>query len=142
MNRSIDTSLASQPAARSRQRLWWSLALLWMLVIFGLSAQSNFDFISPHWQSDPLSMSAHFVEYGLLALLLWQALRHTPSTARRALAWAFVCTVLYAISDEFHQSFVPGRFADIRDVLVDAAGAAAALWLARRISFAQFRRVK
>ena len=113
-----------------------------MLVIFVLSAQSNFDFISPHWQSDPLSMSAHFTEYALLAVLFWQAFRHTPSTARHALVWAFVCTVLYAVSDEFHQSFVPGRFPDVRDVLVDAAGAAVALWLARRASFADSRSPK
>ncbi len=59
-----------------------------------------------------------------------------PLLARRAAPIAFVVAVLYAVSDEFHQSFVPGRYPDIRDILVDAAGVLAALlllrWWARR----------
>ena len=47
---------------------------------------------------------------------------------------AFLVAVLYGISDEFHQSFVPGRTPDVWDVACDAAGALAALalWAAWR----------
>ena len=38
---------------------------------------------------------------------------------------------LYAVTDEFHQSFVPGRYPDVRDVLVDTAGALVAVLLLR-----------
>jgi VanZ family protein len=46
---------------------------------------------------------------------------------------AFILTVLYAISDEWHQFYVPGRYSDVRDVMVDALGALAALLLAQRL---------
>jgi len=47
--------------------------------------------------------------------------------AGATLLGAFVITVLYGVSDEFHQSFVPGRTPDVADVAADAAGAALAL---------------
>ena len=47
-------------------------------------------------------------------------------TAKGALI-AMIITVGYAAFDEYHQSFVPGRFADVFDLLADAAGGAAAL---------------
>jgi VanZ family protein len=121
------------PAARRRPWLWWSLAALWMGAIFYFSAQTNFDFVPERWQVDPLSWAVHFAEYGVLALLLWQALRATPGLSRRATSLAFVLAVLYAISDEWHQFYVPGRYSDVRDVMVDALGVLAALWLAQRM---------
>jgi VanZ family protein len=48
---------------------------------------------------------------------------------RRALYVAATISLLYAITDEIHQSFVPGRDADPLDVLVDAVGIATALSL-------------
>ncbi len=104
-----------------------------MALIFVLSAQSSFDFVPRRWQVDPVSWAAHFSEYAVLALLLWQALRHTERFSPRATPLAFVLAALYAISDEWHQLYVPGRYSDGRDVLVDVAGALAALWLARKV---------
>lgn len=133
MNESIE-----HRAVRRRPWLWWSLAALWMAAIFYFSAQSNFDFVPERWQVDPVSWAVHFGEYAVLALLLWQALRATPRLSRRAASLAFLLTALYAISDEWHQYYVPGRYSDLRDVLVDVAGALAVLllaqWLQRRRS--------
>jgi VanZ family protein len=68
---------------------------------------------------------AHFTEYFVLAgLWAWALL---PALGLRALAVAFVVAVVYAISDEWHQSFVPRRDSDPVDVLVDGAGAATAV---------------
>ncbi len=120
-------------ASGRRPWLWWSLALAWMALIFVLSAQSSFDFVPTRWQVDPVSWTAHFGEYAVLALLFWQALRHTARFNPWAAPLAFVLALLYAISDEWHQFYVPGRYADGRDVLVDAAGALAALLLARKL---------
>lgn len=126
-----------------RPVFWWSLALGWMGLIFLFSAQSNFDFISEQWNSDPLSVAAHFSEYALLAALLAQALRHSRITATRAARLAFLLSVVYAGSDELHQAFVPGRHPDLRDVLVDALGALAGLcllhWLLRKQMLAKIR---
>jgi VanZ family protein len=102
-----------------------------MGMIYYFSAQSSFALLDYIWQPGLVSVSAHFAEYGVLAALLWLALGGTPVLARHAASLAFVVAVLYAISDEFHQSFVPGRYPDLRDVLVDAAGALAALLLLR-----------
>lgn len=64
--------------------------------------------------------------YALLALSYWRVLGFRPE--KRWLAWCFA--VLYAVTDEFHQSFVPGRFPSIWDVLIfDNLGALVALWL-------------
>ena len=111
---------------------WWLLALAWMGGIYFLSAQSNLVLPVEIWWSGALSWIAHFTEYAILASLLWLALRSSPSLARHATAIAFGLTALYALSDELHQSFVPGRMPDARDWLVDLAGAALAIWLLSR----------
>jgi VanZ family protein len=73
---------------------------------------------------------AHFVAYGLLALSFLRALHggFIPLEPVRAfLAIAF--TVVYGLTDEFHQSFVPGRDASGWDLLADALGAIVAVVL-------------
>jgi len=67
----------------------------------------------------------HAAAYGALALLWLRALRAAGAPAPAALAFAL--SVLYAVLDEWHQSFVPGRSGRLADVFIDAAGAAAAL---------------
>ena len=65
--------------------------------------------------------------YGLLAFAYWYGLRFEKRRGWLALLFA----VLYAVSDEFHQSFVPGRHPSWVDALViDGSGAAIALGLA------------
>jgi VanZ family protein len=117
----------------------WLAALAWMGLIYFFSAQSRFAILDRAWRPDLLAIAAHFIEYAVLAVLLWLALRGTVSLARFATPVAFVLAVLYAISDEWHQSFVPGRYPDLRDVLVDALGALVALWLIRKLSLAHLR---
>jgi VanZ family protein len=101
----------------------WLAAIGWMALIFAFSSQSQLP--SP---DDPLldlifKKSAHFAVFGILALLIWRAL--PPSRLAYVSAWAL--TALYAVSDEYHQSFVALRHPAARDVIIDACGAAAAL---------------
>ena len=75
---------------------------------------------------------AHLTEYAILAVLLWRALRHNMDKERRPWLWsqaaqALLLVILFAASDEFHQSFVPTREASVVDVLIDTAGAVLAL---------------
>jgi VanZ family protein len=83
--------------------------------------------------------TAHFAEYCFLALLLWRLVHFDSAFAScrsRDFLAALLLAALYAASDEFHQSFVPGRDASVRDVLLDTCGAGfglAALWAARRL---------
>ena len=69
---------------------------------------------------------AHFVEYLILSVLLFRALRRSsPRTRMSAAVTAIAIAGLYSIGDEFHQSFVPGRTAAASDCLLDVSGAAA-----------------
>ncbi len=74
----------------------------------------------------------HMAEFGLLCFLWWRALR-TALEGRRALAAAAAMAILYAASDELHQSFVEGRSGSPVDVLIDTVGVAlAAVLITRR----------
>jgi VanZ family protein len=77
---------------------------------------------------------AHFTEYAILAYLAARAFRTSP---RRALAnrWflaSLALVVVYALLDEYHQSFVPSRTASIYDSLIDVSGGLVTLFLLRR----------
>lgn len=97
-----------------------------MALIFYLSAQPSVGPELPWWTR----VVAHFTEYLALAMLWAWAL--APDLGRRALVAAGVISLLYAVSDEYHQGFVEGRDADPLDVLTDAAGIGAGIWLASR----------
>jgi VanZ family protein len=84
--------------------------------------------------------AAHVTEYAVLALLLWWSLRgpnpaRAPGWPKKIALWAWGGAVLFAISDEIHQSYVPGRQGAVMDVIIDSIGAAGglfALWLLGR----------
>ncbi len=99
-------------------------------MIFYLSSQS-LDFIGegpfPQWDK-----VAHATEYGLFCFLILRALGGTFSNILKltiAIS-AVLIAVAYGASDEFHQSFVPGRDSDIFDVMADGGGASlvSAIW--------------
>ncbi len=77
---------------------------------------------------------AHFLFYGLIATHL----QLSGYTGGRT--WlSFVLVVLFGVTDEFHQSFVPGRDASLFDLLSDAGGAALALLMLSKVPL--YRRV-
>ena len=71
---------------------------------------------------------AHFTEYAILGFLAARAFRSYP----RWFAISVALVVVYALIDEYHQSFVPSRTASIFDSLIDMAGGITALILVRR----------
>jgi VanZ family protein len=99
-----------------------------MAAIFYLSAQPS---VGPELPAFT-RVIAHFSEYALLAALWAWAL--APSLGRRAIAVAAAICVAFALSDEFHQSFVEGRDSDPLDVLADCLGIAFAVYLVSRLS--------
>ena len=106
-----------------------------MGLIFYLSAQQSAGPDLPAFTR----VIAHFTEYFLLAGLWIWAL--TPALGGRALVVGAGIAFLYAISDELHQSYVPGRDSDPIDVLVDTAGILTATYLmsARRAALRRRR---
>jgi VanZ family protein len=70
--------------------------------------------------------SAHFVEYLVLSVLLFRALRRSSPRSRLSAAGiAIAIAAVYAVGDEIHQAFVPGRTAAALDCVIDLTGAAA-----------------
>ncbi len=71
---------------------------------------------------------AHITEYFILGLLLFKAFRGTSQQEWRLkwAVWAVAVAAFYALTDEFHQSFVATRTASVTDVSIDAVGAAMA----------------
>lgn len=70
--------------------------------------------------------NAHFFAYLVLGVLVANCLRTTASinlTRTQLILLAVSICVLYAISDEVHQIFIPGRAGQIKDVFIDSAGA-------------------
>ncbi len=109
-------------------KLWLPVAL-WCGVIFYLSSISD---LSTGWglYDFVLRKIAHMVEYGILAFLVWRALLASNTfTETKVYALSFVFSVLYAVSDEIHQGFVPGRGPSVCDVLIDAIGVVFAVCL-------------
>lgn len=68
--------------------------------------------------------NAHFFAYLILGVLTFYALLQSGAKRVRGAFIAFSIAVLYAISDETHQLFIPGRSGEVRDVFIDSSGAA------------------
>lgn len=113
---------------RATKTMRWILVAVWAGVIFGMSSIPGSNVPG---RFGPL---AHFIEYTVLGGLVFYAL--LPEVRPSHAAWAaLVLSSAYAISDEFHQSFVPMRTPDPVDWLVDTAGATLAVsigWLLAR----------
>jgi len=112
------------PAARQPTAAWvrFAVPVGWMLAITLASHQPRLPAPDGLPGFDKL---AHFGAYGLLATLWVRALavRLAPTPAA-LIAW--LLAALFGISDEVHQSFVPGRSTEVADWLADASGAALA----------------
>ena len=139
---------------------YWLPLLIWMGVIFSASAdtqstQRSSRLIEPflRWLWPEVSpeqveavrwvvrKAAHLTEYAILAWLWWRAWRRPVRGDARPWSWriailALAAVVIYAATDEWHQSFVPNRTGAVRDVLIDTVGGVAGLgglwWLHRR----------
>ncbi len=105
-------------------------ALAWMTLIFGLSSMpgvvhpdNNQIYSLFVWLPPDLQNLLHVPVFAVLAWLWQRAFR--PNAAHPALmdALAVALTVTYGFLDEWHQAFVPGRYASLTDVLLDGTGA-------------------
>ena len=102
-----------------RARLWLP-PLTYMAIIFALSAQSN---PLPAVTARVWDKLLHLMEYGGLAFLLARALVGDGRSWRAALVGATLLASAYGATDEYHQSFVPGRDSSARDWSADSLGA-------------------
>lgn len=131
--------------------LSWLAVAAWMVVIFLFSAQTGndsgdtsgaivrwflgliypgFDAFGEVRQTEILEFwhtlirkGAHFTEYAVLAMLVANAIRPYPLPARSKRLLPVGVSALYAVTDEIHQYFVPGRACMAADVGIDTCGA-------------------
>lgn len=124
----------------------WSAVVGWMALIFYLShqpasASASLSFGVTDWLLSVIRVAlpswgleldqfhffvrkaAHFFAYFVLGVLSFHAFLKSGVHVRKSVIFAFLFSVLYAISDETHQLFVQGRAAQVLDVLIDSVGA-------------------
>ena len=118
----IDTE---QPKPKPESPSWWiALApLVVMAIIFYLSSRSELPDLDGG--RDLQNIAGHFTVYALLGASLTLLFRSMGWGVLRSLLFAVALSTLYGVTDEWHQSFVPNRNVDAKDVLVDFLGAVA-----------------
>jgi len=132
--------------------LSWLAILIWMVLIFNLSSQvaeqsnqlstgitevvlKTVEKFAPGAEFDTegfnriMRKNAHFFAYLILGLLVINALKRSGVRGYRYVFIALGLGVLYAISDEVDQLFVPGRGGQITDVIIDSAGVSVGIGL-------------
>ena len=124
---------------------YWLPVLIWLGLIFAgstdaLSAEQTSRFLVPflRWLDPQISLATiavihfalrklgHLTEYAIFAALLWRALRRgTHLQAKMSILFllAWLAAAIFAVFDEFHQSFVPSRTASPTDMMIDICGA-------------------
>ena len=124
---------------------YWLPPFIWLGVIFVgstevMSAEQTSRFLVPflRWLDPQISFATiaaihfalrklgHLTEYAIFAALLWRALRcGTCLQAKMSILFLLVwlAAAIFAVTDEFHQSFVPSRTASPIDIMIDICGA-------------------
>ena len=108
--------LSHQPASQSSEL---SGTFVEMLFIFMSFMPVSIDEEAVHFF---IRKSAHFSAYFILGILVLHTLKLFFTLRYSVILLAFIISLMYAITDEFHQTFIPGRSGELRDVLVDSAG--------------------
>lgn len=110
----------------------WAPVLVWALVIFLFSTLSVTPTTEIYWQDFVVKKTAHIIEYGIFATLLYRALRREEVEKLNAGLLAILVSVIYGASDEFHQGFTPGREPRFRDVVFDTIGAIGGVYVCKK----------
>ena len=105
-------------------------AIIVMVLIFIASATPGSELPRFGFWDIFVKKGGHMLGYALLTAAYFHALNNGRSITRFQLIVAVCLAILYAATDEWHQSFTPGRTSSIRDVCIDAVGGfiGLALW--------------
>lgn len=129
---------------RRKKRIGWFFVVVWMGVIFYLSHQPAtasgelsagitgmvlklFSIFPIQLPEETLHFFirklAHFSAYFILGVLLFYSLHIGQKRQMTHAFIALLLSIMYAVTDEVHQLFIPGRSGEVRDVLIDSMGA-------------------
>ncbi len=107
---------------------YWVPPLLYMALIFAISSMQQPPLPTPEFKWLSIDKLYHFIEFGILSVLLTIAFVNVPPKwLPEGWIWvvAALISILYGASDELHQMFVPGRFATYSDWISDVIGSIA-----------------
>ena len=121
----------STEAAKPARRWFWLLLVIWAGVLFWLSSSSGEGGLF-----GLLPAGSDKIAHGIAYLVLGAA----GSMATGSRSGGALLAVLFGISDEIHQSFVPGRSADLWDLVADSVGALLGAYLAPLLVWYPWRR--
>ena len=93
----------------------WVPAIIWMSLIFLFSTQESVQVSEEQILNFLFFKTLHVIEYGILFLLYVRATKNSLVS--------FFLTIIYEITDEIHQTFIPSREGRLRDVIIDTVGA-------------------
>jgi VanZ family protein len=108
-----------------RQIIFLVLAALWGMLIFYLSSQPDLASGFPPKYDFVLRKLAHMFVFGVLTYLIAGSLERDQ---RPYLLFVIIAALVYALIDEVHQSFIPGRYGTPRDILIDSIGVYFGVW--------------
>ena len=104
---------------------YWMPPIIWMAFIFFLSSRQKISVADEYILNFLLFKTLHMIEYAFLFFLFFRAYHHSnddKKSLQKILALAFFSAIIFAISDEVHQLFVPTREGTVRDVFIDSLG--------------------
>ncbi len=104
---------------------YWLPLLAWLATIFYFSSHAHVNITQSTFYDLIIFKILHMIEYAILYFLFFRAiysLRVKTLSINEVLILAVLFSILYSISDEIHQTFIPTREGRIRDVLIDTTG--------------------
>jgi VanZ like family len=117
------------------------LPFLYMALIWFLSSNPADAIVNTPFSFDALlKESLHLIEFGILYWLIAFALMANNKWSEKMSIAAAIIAILYGLTDEIHQSFVPSRSATVIDFIKDTIGVAVSYWIAKRKFFTKKRK--
>jgi VanZ family protein len=111
--------------SKKQERLiiyYWLPVILWCAGIYYLSGIPSLKSDLPGNWDYILRKFAHITEYAVLVFLFFRAASQQNMGRHRAVAYAALFAFTFALSDEYHQTFVAGRSGNAVDVTIDSLG--------------------
>ena len=107
---------------------YWLPVFIWLIIIFAFSNNPTVRASEIHWRDFSVKKSAHVIIYAILSTLIYRALKSNNVEMKKTGYISVFLASFYGITDEFHQSFTPGRDPTFRDIIFDTIGATLAIY--------------
>mgnify|MGYP001606221535 CR=1 FL=1 len=115
---------------------FWLPVVVWMGVIFIFSSIPN---LKTDLKEDFLLRKiAHMLEFAILTFLFFRALSKENLNIKKIIIYSIIFALFYALTDEYHQTFIQGRQGALRDVGIDSIG----ILIAGLLCYIKDRRLK